>query len=645
MVERTLVRSYTRSFNGFAANLTLKEVSKLKSVDEVISVFKSYKFHTQTTRSWDYMGLSLDIPRNPTVESDVIIGHFDKGILPESHSFSDYGLSPIPKKWKGVCLGGKNFTCNRKLIGARFYSNSKDAMDREGHGTHTASIAAGRILKNVSFFGIANGTARGGVPSARIATYKVCDFFCDGYDILSGFDDAIADNVDIITISINIEVLTKISDDVIAIGSFHAIEKNILTVNAAGNFGNVGLGLTTSIAPWVFTVAASKERNIFNKLVLGNGHTLLSRAVNAFHMSSHNTGLVDGRRATRQCNKTIAIQCTAECLDPSLVKGKIILCDADYLNTDVLSNVADAGATGVIFRARGESNELSVIVPLPTAILNDHDFQYIQSYLKSKMLHSAQIVKTDIVEYHAPTVPSFSSKGPNTILPEIFKPDITAPGVDILAAYPPYVYVVKPVRNFGRLVTKYSFDSGTSMSCPHVVGAAAYVKSKHFDWSASAIKSSLMTTARTMNGNHNLDVEHGYGAGHIDPIKAAYPGLVYETFMDDYFEMFCSFSEGDNWRKILKSKKKCPKTIRKLPKDLNYPAMTSPVNLQAQGVLKVVMLDEHNDIMALASFYQALHDDVLLMVAEKDSAKLAWKTLKRMHVGVERVKEAKVKTL
>ncbi|XP_047339991.1 subtilisin-like protease SBT4.3 [Impatiens glandulifera] len=494
MVEKTLVRSYTRSFNGFVANLTLREVSKLKSVDEVISIFKSYQFHTQTTRSWEYMGFPLNVPRNPRVESDIIIGHFDKGVLPDAHSFSDDGLGPIPKKWRGVCLGGKNFTCNRKLIGARFYSDSKDALDMNGHGTHTASIAAGRILKNVSFFGIANGTARGGVPSARIATYKVCEAYCNGYDILSGFDDAIADNVDIITISINIALSTKISDDVIAIGSFHAMEKDILTVNAAGNFGEKGLGTTTSIAPWVFTVAASKDRNIFNRLVLGNGHTLLSMAVNAFNMSSHNTGLVDGRRATRQCNETIAIQCTVECLDPSLVKGNIILCDADYFESDVLSNVADAGATGVIFRSIRGSRDIAIIVPLPTAILNDHDFQYVESYLKSKTLHTAQIIKTDIVEDHVPTVPFFSSKGPNPVLPEIFKPDIAAPGVNILAAYPPYIYIVEPVRNFGRLVTKYNFDSGTSMSCPHVVGAVAYVKSKHFDWSASAIKSSLMTT-------------------------------------------------------------------------------------------------------------------------------------------------------
>ncbi|EYU28708.1 hypothetical protein MIMGU_mgv1a0019261mg, partial [Erythranthe guttata] len=111
-VTKSLVRSYTRSFNGFAAYLTPQEKEKLAGHEQVVSIFPSTTFHTQTTRSWDYMGLAPNAKRNPTMESDTIIGVIDTGIWPESESFNDKGFGPPPKKWKGACKGGYNFTCN-----------------------------------------------------------------------------------------------------------------------------------------------------------------------------------------------------------------------------------------------------------------------------------------------------------------------------------------------------------------------------------------------------------------------------------------------------------------------------------------------------------------------------------------------------
>ncbi|KAK9279151.1 hypothetical protein L1049_012828 [Liquidambar formosana] len=166
-----------------------------------------------------------------------------------------------------------------KLIGARYYSlkpGENSARDKEGHGTHTASTAVGNIVKDVSFYGLAQGTVRGGVPSARIATYKVCNpkSLCDYADILAAFDDAIADGVDIITVSLGTEVAFVFNCDPISIGAFHAMEKGTLTVNGAGN-GGPAPGSTGSVAPWVLTVAASSiDRWIIDKIVLGNGTTL-----------------------------------------------------------------------------------------------------------------------------------------------------------------------------------------------------------------------------------------------------------------------------------------------------------------------------------------------------------------------------------
>lgn len=159
------------------------------------------------------------------------------------------------------------------MIGARYYG-SDSARDEYGHGTHTASTATGRKVKDTSFYGLGKGTARGGVPSARIAAYKACSPLCLDTDILAAFDDAIADGVDIISISISFGDPVDIKFDAIAIGAFHAMQKGILTVQSAGNNGPKP-GDITSVVPWVFTVGATTiDRLFFDVVVLGNGQVI-----------------------------------------------------------------------------------------------------------------------------------------------------------------------------------------------------------------------------------------------------------------------------------------------------------------------------------------------------------------------------------
>ncbi|KAL6275331.1 hypothetical protein ACE6H2_018932 [Prunus campanulata] len=194
-------------------------------------------------------------------------GVIDTGIWPESESFKDDGFGPHPpKSCKGVCDGGKNFTCNNKLIGARRYT-AESARDELGHGTHTASTVAGNAVKDVNFYGLAKGTARGGVPAARIVVYKVWGPPL-GHNVLAAFDDAIADGVNIISISMG-------NDDPVAIGAFHALKKGILTSQSAGNMG-LKVASVVSVAPWILTVAASSiDRCFTDKVVLANGKTLV----------------------------------------------------------------------------------------------------------------------------------------------------------------------------------------------------------------------------------------------------------------------------------------------------------------------------------------------------------------------------------
>lgn len=150
--------------------------------------------------------------------------------------------------------------------------------DFEGHGTHTASTVAGRAVGNASLYGLARGTARGAVPSARIAVYKVCwDGFCEGHDVLAAFDDAIADGVDIVSASLG-GGPQEYFQDPMAIGSFHATKKGILISAAAGNIEGGLRGTVSNFAPWMLVVAASTmDRSIMAKLALGNNETILVR--------------------------------------------------------------------------------------------------------------------------------------------------------------------------------------------------------------------------------------------------------------------------------------------------------------------------------------------------------------------------------
>ncbi|KAK4423636.1 Subtilisin-like protease SBT4.4 [Sesamum alatum] len=570
-------RSYTRSFNAFAANLTDQEQKKLASHDDVVSVFPSTTLQPQTTRSWDFMGLHQNVHRNLAVESDIIIGVIDDGIWPESESFSDRGFSPVPKKWKGACNGGENFTCNNKIIGARWYTAlDASVRDGSGHGTICASIAAGNYVKNASFYGIAQGTARGGVPAARIAAYKACGGIgCESVDLLSAFDDAVADGVDIISLSLGGGIL-DIKDDVVAIGALHAMQKGILTVNAAGNSGR-GRGRnssTASVAPWLFSVAASTtDRQIVTKVALGNGATIIGKGVNSFKPKSTKFALIHGKNATSTCTRKEAKSCEDGCLNSRLVKGKILICE----DANRQRQAMDAGAYGVIEMA---DDEFSSVTAMPASEISPQNIRQIQDYAKNSTMPVANILTSESTKQsNAPIVARFSSRGPNLLIPEIMKPDVTAPGVEILAAYSPKE---SPSNyHFDDRSVKYTIVSGTSMSCPHVAGAAAYVKSIHPNWSPSAIKSALMTTAIPMTSAKGKHTEFSYGAGHINPVKAANPGLVYETIEEEYVKMLCYKGYSmPTIRKLFGNKtSNCIRLQQHKwsPKDLNYPAMASLV--------------------------------------------------------------------
>ncbi|XP_042383924.1 subtilisin-like protease SBT4.3 [Zingiber officinale] len=558
--RESLVYSYT-SFAGLAANLTEKEKGKLAGVEGVVSVFESKILKPLTTRSWDFLGFYQNVRRVPASESDVVVGMIDTGIWPESEAFSDEGFGPPPPKWKGGCV---NFVCNNKVIGARYYNQfggggyEATPRDFEGHGTHTASTAAGREVP-ASLYGVAGGVARGAVPSARVAVYKVCwSFGCFGADILAAFDDAIADGVDVISASLGGYSADDYFEDPIAIGAFHAMKKGILTSAAGGNAGP-GRGTVSNVAPWMLVSAASStDRHIIDKLILKNSNYIVGASINTFGSDKKLYPITYfGNASSPSCDQ----------LEAKMVKGKIVVCGQ---MTDG-SGPLNAGAKGAIIFFN--LTDFSIAFPLPALVVNSTVGDQLIQYIDSNRNVLADIRKSEAVhDSKAPVVGSFSSRGPNTITPAILKPDLSAPGIDILAAWSGAasmsLYQYDPRR------VNYNIISGTSMACPHVTGAAAYVKSFHPQWSPAAIMSALITTASPMNPSLHPDAELAYGSGQVNPVAARDPGLIYDAAEADYVKMLCDQGYNETQIQLITGDlSSCPGTKLGSPGDLNYPSM------------------------------------------------------------------------
>uniref|UniRef100_A0A0A0LE00 Uncharacterized protein n=1 Tax=Cucumis sativus TaxID=3659 RepID=A0A0A0LE00_CUCSA len=561
---------------------------------KVVSVFRSKTRKLHTTRSWDFLGLSEAVSRrNAAAESNVIVGLLDSGIWMEGPSFKDDGYGEIPSKWKGKCVTGRNFTsCNRKVIGARFFdigqidnSIDKSPADEIGHGSHTASTIAGASVDGASFYGVAGGTARGGVPGARIAMYKVCWVDgCSDVDLLAGFDHAIADGVDIISVSIGGES-TEFFNDPIAIGSFHAMEKGILTSCSAGNSGPE-LKTVENTAPWIMTVAASTIDRDFSTVVkLGNNKKLSGVSVNTFTPKKQMYPLISGSNAALPNQSDPYLDpswCDSGTLDEKKVKGKIVYClgsmDQEY-------TISELGGKGVISNLMNVS-ETAITTPIPSTHLSSTNSDYVEAYINSTKNPKAVIYKTTTRKVDAPYLASFSSKGPQTIALNILKPDIAAPGVNILAAYSNLASITNNRHSLFNLL------SGTSMAFPHSAAAAAYLKAFHPTWSPAALKSALMTTATPLKIGDKLDVI-GAGTGQINPIKAVHPGLIYDLTRTSYLSFLCTnkrYSDSGSALAILTgdTSLNCSDVPRASGFDaINYPSMYVPVDRNATSVSAV----------------------------------------------------------
>ncbi|KAL0727356.1 hypothetical protein Bca4012_023449 [Brassica carinata] len=590
--HNSMIYSYQHGFSGFAALLTSSQAKKISEHPSVVHVIPNRILKLKTTRTWDLLSLSQVPPSSSSspvkglltetnMGSEAIIGLLDTGIWPESEVFNDQGFGPIPKRWRGKCKSGKGFNatihCNKKLIGAKYYLKGimadlgtrtflskefKSNRDAAGHGTHTATIAAGSFVFNASFHGLAQGTVRGGAPRARIASYKVCWHFigCSDADMWKAYDDAIHDGVDVLSVSIGGRVPEDSEVDQVAyVAAFHAVAKGIPVVAAAGNDGP-GAQKVVNVAPWFLTVAATTlDRSFPTKITLGNNQTFYAESL--FTGPDITTGLA--YLESPSDNSTD-------------VKGKTLLVfDKPYLVESV------AAAAAVILAQNVPDEKYPYIL---TSYEHGADIlQYIRTTRSPTVRISAATTLTGPPA--AAKVAVFSSRGPNSVSPAILKPDIAAPGVHILAALSPLY--PSGHKGFGLL-------SGTSMSTPVVSGIIALLKCLHPDWSPAAIRSALVTTAwRTSKSGESIFAEGSsekladpfdYGGGLVNPESAADPGLVYDMGIEDYVSYMCSAGYNDtSISRVVGKKTNCPSPAPSIL-DINLPSITIP-NLDQEVTL------------------------------------------------------------
>ncbi|KAK4428649.1 Subtilisin-like protease SBT1.7 [Sesamum alatum] len=602
-----MLYTYNNVIHGYSVQLTAEEAGFLQEQPGILLVQEDVKYELHTTRSPEFLGLlnsAAYLPESST-PSEVIIGVLDTGVWPEASSFDDKGLGPVPSGWKGECEVGRTFnssSCNRKLIGARFFSEgyeaafgpidetteSKSPRDDDGHGTHTSTTAAGSTVVGASLFGYAAGTARGMARHARVAAYKVCWLGgCLGSDILAGMEKAIEDGVHILSLSLG-GSLSEYFRDTVAIGAFAATSKGILVSCSAGN-GGPGPGSLSNVAPWITTVGAgTMDRQFPAYVTLGNGKKLTGASLySGKSLAGSLVPLVYAHNVSSTSNGNL---CTKGSLIPEKVKGKIVVCDRG-MNPRAQKGleVKDAGGIGMILSNTDAFGEELVADAhfIPTAAVGQIAGDEIKKYILSEPNPSATIASagTQLGVQPSPVVAAFSSRGPNLITPEILKPDLIAPGVNILAGWTGKVGPTGLPEDTRHV--DFNIISGTSMSCPHVSGLAALVKAAHPEWSPAAIRSALMTTAysKYKNGERIQDVATGmastpfdYGAGHVDPLSALDPGLVYDITVDNYVDFLCALKYSSSMIKIItKQDYSCKVNKEYSVAGLNYPSFAVPL--------------------------------------------------------------------
>ncbi|KAG0456952.1 hypothetical protein HPP92_022109 [Vanilla planifolia] len=602
--EPRLVYSYRVAISGFAALLTPDEAQSMQSVDGFLHAFRDSRRRLLTTHTPDFLGLSKTAGFWPEANfgSGVIIGILDTAVDTTHPSFSDAGMPQPPHFWRGGC----DQVCNNKIIGIKIFNRGRLVMSSQRgigngseHGTHVASIAAGAYVDGANVLGNAEGDAAGMAPKAHLAIYQVChDVGCAESDVIAGIDQAIYDQVDLLSVSISSSYEAELGasrpfyEDSVAIGSFSAMRQRILTVAAAGNDGP-SAGTVHNDAPWILTVGASTtDRRISVKVKLGNNTDLVGES--AYQPNSSKSTKALPLAFPGYQSQGGGKGCRNNSFSGMDVHGMMVLCETGFGidNIEKGENVKNAGGAAMILLNGAEQGEttFSEAHVLPAAHLGYFASCSIVSYFNSTTdaTPTAAIMfeGTRFGAHQSPAVASFSSRGPSMNNGGILKPDIIGPGVNILGAWP---RKVGPADFSSTMEPNFNFLGGTSVATPHVSGIAALLKSRHPRWSPSEIKSAIMTTANTIDADDNPITDqfnngssialaglYSMGAGFLNPSKANNPGLLYNLRSHKYKRYLCGLGYTDRQVTMITQRHSmCSRYRRELgPEKLNYPSIS-----------------------------------------------------------------------
>ncbi|XP_042441713.1 subtilisin-like protease SBT2.3 isoform X1 [Zingiber officinale] len=607
--------SYHYLMNGFAVLITSQQAVKLSRRHEVANLVLDFSVRTATTHTPQFLGL----PQGAWVQEGgpesagegIVIGFIDTGIDPTHPSFSD-SLSinqyPVPAHFSGVCEVTRDFpsgSCNRKLVGARHFAASAiirgifnvtqdyaSPFDGDGHGTHTASIAAGNHGVPVIVSGHHFGNASGMAPRAHIAVYKALYKSFGGFaaDVVAAIDQAAQDGVDIISLSITpnrrpFGLATFFNP--IDMSLLSAVKAGIFVVQAAGNTGPSPKSVS-SFSPWIFTVGASAHDRVYNNcLVLGNNLTISGVGLAPRTDSGSMYPLITAIHALRN-GTTEMSEFLGECQDSSymnedLTDGKILICSYSIRFVLGLSSIKQAletaknvSAVGVIFYMDSfvtgfhlnptPMNMPGVVIP------STDDSKIFLDYYNSSLVRDE--TSKDIIKFggtanilgglkanysiSAPKVMYYSARGPDpedTSLTDadIMKPNLIAPGNLIWGAWSSLGTDSADFQG-----ESFAMISGTSMAAPHIAGLAALIKQKFPSASAAAVASSLSTTAtlyereggpimaqrvyRNPDSSELPATPFDMGSGFVNATAALDPGLIFDTGYDDFISFLCGIN-------------------------------------------------------------------------------------------------------
>lgn len=575
-----VTHQYRVAFNGVAMRVPAARISALAALPGVAEVLEDPVLRPLTDTSPAFIGAPVlwsALGGQASAGEGVIVGVLDTGIWPEHPSLAnpDPGGKPYaappggarPCEFNIGANPGPAASCSNKLIGARRFMATYDAVvgllpteftsarDDNGHGSHTATTAGGNRTVPASIYGQQLGIVSGIAPRAHVMAYKVCgDQGCFGSDSVAAVNAAVLDGVDVINFSISGGANPY--SDAVSLAFLGAYNAGVFVAASAGNSGPAP-NTTDHREPWTTTVAASTTTRQFESaltLASSDGAALLLR----------------GASVTRGVASPSPVHVPAGdplCQTPfaaGSVAGKVVVCQRGVnARVDKSYNVSLGGAVGMILvnpSLQGLATDNHFV---PSVHLEVDGGNALTAFLAAHPNVSATMTDGSAAPAQGDVMAPFSSRGGTGLTLGIAKPDVTAPGVQILAGATPQ----PATREGGFPGQLFQAIQGTSMSSPHVAGAAALLLNLHPDWTPGQVKSALMTTASTLvvkEDGVTLSDPFDRGSGRIDLSKAGDPGLLFDETGANYVALQSSL-----W-------------------DANYPSLYVPAFLGAITVQRTV---------------------------------------------------------